>query len=128
MDVDGVLHDSGVGAAVRDRYNGGPAQYPPAVVDGDQAVFRQSGGVEGFPGGRGGLERGVTVVDTELVDLQDFGRVVGSHGRDPDGFAHAGASIRRSANRPRIRRSISSRIGRTASTPWPAGSSSCQSK
>ncbi|WP_346131079.1 MFS transporter [Lentzea roselyniae] len=33
-----------------------------------------------------------------------------------------------SATRPRTRRSISSRIGRTASMPWPAGSSSCQSR
>ena len=37
-------------------------------------------------------------------------------------------SIRSSASRPRTRRSISSRMGRTASTPLPAGSSSVQSK
>jgi hypothetical protein len=33
-----------------------------------------------------------------------------------------------SSSRVRTRTSISSRMGRTASTPWPAGSSSCQSR
>lgn len=33
-----------------------------------------------------------------------------------------------SVSRSRTRRSISSRIGRTAATPWPAGSGSCQSR
>src|SRR5690606_21537599 len=42
------------------------------------------------------------------------------------GYGAAGATPRDSS-RSTTRRRISSRIGRTASTPWPAGSSSSQS-
>ena len=51
-------------------------------------------------------------------------RVVGGFQRRQCG---AGAEVS-SASSARTRASISSRIGRTASTPWPAGSVSCQSR
>jgi hypothetical protein len=52
-------------------------------------------------------------------------RDTGPAGAPPDADHVAGSS---SASRSRTRASMSSRIGRTASTPCPAGSSSAQSR
>lgn len=43
-------------------------------------------------------------------------------------LGHAPPTGAMSSIRARTRRSISSRMGRTAATPWPAGSGSCQSR
>lgn len=52
-------------------------------------------------------------------------RASGAEGREPD---HTGASVVSSASRVSMRTRISSRMGRTASTPLPAGSSRAQSR
>lgn len=65
---------------------------------------------------------GVTFVDAEQVDRQDLVGVFGQHRRDPDasqavrGGDRVGRRDADSVSRPRTRRSISSRIGRTAAT------------
>ncbi len=130
VDVDGVLDHSGVRAAVGHGHDGGPTEYTIVPVEGDQAVLAQPGRVESLPVWGGGLEGGVALVDAEPMDRQDLVGVLGPHRRDVPARCrgcHA-ASMPRSASRPRTRRSMSSRIGRTAPTPCPAGSSSFQSR
>lgn len=128
--VHGVLHNAGVRASVRNAYGCGPAQHCTVLVEGDVPMCGQLGGVELFPGRGRGLECGVALINAELVDRENLLGVLGAHGHDAqfgrgDHTCAAGAI---SMISPRMRFSISSRIGRTASTPCPAGSGNCQSR
>ena len=82
-DVHRVLDHPLVDAPVRDRHGGGPAQHLPArVIDRDVAVAGQPGGVEYLPGGRVGLEAGLTAVQAGLVDGEHLAGVGARHGAD----------------------------------------------
>src|SRR5690606_37461020 len=110
-----VLHEDrsvdavGEAGEVLDLGSGGEGSADEDAAAEEQGIELGSGGVEG-------------------------GGVSGRAGADDDDVAYlahavaSGFSGAISAIRPSIRVLISSRMGRTASTPWPAGSSSFQSR
>jgi hypothetical protein len=132
-DVDAVFDDAGVAASVGHGAGGDPPGHL-VLIDGHEAQVGEVARVSCLPGGRPGLAGGVTGGDSCGVDVLHVGSAAGLQGPYVDGevgvhgpriYAVAGSTS--SASRACTRRSISSMMGRTASTGRPAGSLRSQS-
>ena len=86
------------------------------------ACFSRSGHVY-----QASTKAGVTSRSELSALVRQFNEIEAPSSSCPPGVCQTAASIPSSDNRTRTRPSISSRIGRTASTDCPAGSGSCQS-
>lgn len=81
-DVDGIVDDTGVGAAVADRHSGDPPHDIARSGDGDEAMCREVVAVPGRPIRGSGLERRITSVEPLLMDPQHRPRVLPGHVHD----------------------------------------------